>query len=63
MTTRKASKSATATTPARITTTTPARTTATAIVGTTADSPFDFAQGRLFGNDNKKSKNNSNSKA
>jgi hypothetical protein len=35
-------------------TTREARATAT----TEADSPFDFAQGRLFGNDNKKGKGN-----
>ena len=34
---------------------------ATATTTTTADPPFDFAQGSLFGDDNKKSKCNGNS--
>jgi hypothetical protein len=33
-----------------------------ATVKATADSPFDFAQGRLFGNDNKKNKSNNKCK-
>ena len=31
--------------------------------GTTADPPFDFAQGRLFGDDNQKGNNKSNGKS
>jgi hypothetical protein len=36
------------------------RATATATATATADPPFDFAQGRLFGDDNKKGKGKSN---